>query len=604
MHIHLFLNITILDMNNLRTAVKRIVVAALSVASVCVLAVSLISRHSSLSAAKADKYDRLIKNSSGWSARRTMDEADRSRAEGDQGKALVLYMSVVEKLASDNSPASVEMAVQACMYQGDIYMEGGNYGNALKAYLKGLGISENSEHEPHIAMLYKDMAAVYNLFRDYGKKRSLETKGLSKAREHRDTAAMAVLLNNLARGDVAARRPKAARRHYEMLAALGCDRTPQERYANDYTLAMVVRAEGDTADALRRFHNLAARSVSVGIDPKYICSVYNEIFWIYNDIPELQDSAEHYLRKCVGLVKSNGLSLMFIDEIKVLSDLYHRRGDEAEAMKWKLEYLELVDSVYIRNVREVDGVRNQQFLYEMGKAESQINRLWQEKRHHDAVISRQRWIIFGTLAGVVSAAFVIWYIVSQHRKLSASYRSLYSLNKTLGDNHLEAVATRRMLEEENDRLRGKLASVESGVAVRAEVSGEPGAEKGKYCSSNLGDGQKRMLARRISEAMENDSCGYCDVDFTLGVLSDHVGSNVKYVSQVINDVFGKSFSNYVNEYRVREACDRLSAKGPYANYSVKGIGESVGFKSHSTFVGVFRKITGMTPSVYRKMSES
>lgn len=590
-------------MKKLKTVLKRNVVVALSVAAVCVLAVSLISRQSSLSAAKAEKYDSLIKNSSGWSARRTMEESERSRAEGDNGKALVLYMSVVEKLANDDSPESVEMAVQACMGQGDIYMDGGNYGNALKAYLKGLGISEKSENEPHIAMLYKNMAAVYNLFRDYDKKKSLEIKGLAKAREYRDTAAMAVLLNNLARGEVAARRPKAARHHYNMLAALRCDNTPQEEYYKDYTLAMVVRAEGDTAAALRRFHNLAARSRSVGIDPRYICSVYNEIFWIYNDIPQLQDSAEYYLRKCIDMVKSNGLSLMFIDEIKVLSDFHRKRGNEAEAMKWRLEYLELVDSLYIRNVREVDGVRNQQFLYEIGKAETQINQLWQEKRLHNAVIARQRWIIFGTLLGVLAAAFVIWYIVSQHRKLASSYHSLYSLNKTLAENHREGVATIRMLEEESDRLKGEMAAMKSCMSQPAEKLVSSGAEKEKYCSSNLGDDQKRLLARRIREAMENDSCGYCDANFTLGVLADHVGSNVKYVSQVINDVFGKSFSNYVNEYRIREACDRLSVKGPYANYSVKGIGESVGFRSHSTFVGVFRKITGMTPSVYRKMSE-
>ena len=68
-----------------------------------------------------------------------------------------------------------------------------------------------------------------------------------------------------------------------------------------------------------------------------------------------------------------------------------------------MRYLNLVDSVYIGNARKVYDASNQQFLYEMTKAESQINNLWQEKKNHNRVISRQRWAIAGILAGMILA---------------------------------------------------------------------------------------------------------------------------------------------------------------------------------------------------------
>ena len=40
----------------------------------------------------------------------------------------------------------------------------------------------------------------------------------------------------------------------------------------------------------------------------------------------------------------------------------------------------------------------------------------------------------------------------------------------------------------------------------------------------------------------------------------------------------------------------------YGNYTIQAIAESVGYKSHSSFIKVFRKITGIPPSIYQKMA--
>lgn len=588
--------------------VKKRKFLAISVAvAVCVVFL-LVFGFSAKVVAGNERYDKLIVSASEWSARHSINEADKARQAGDMGKALVLYMAAEEKMAEDDSNFAKELGVRSCLSRGDIYFEGGNYSEALKAYLKGLQISETSDHEPQIALLYKKIASVYSLFRDYGRKNSLETKGYEKACQHRDTAMMASLLNSLARGNVARGNPKAARKYYDKLVALNYGKTSEERYQNDYTHAMVVRCEGNVEGALRLFQNLVQR-YGVIKDPRYICSVYNEMFWIYNEKPLRSDSAEYYLRECLRLVKENHLELLFLDEFKELSALYQRLGRNAEATKCKNEYYALMDSLYVHNSRKVDNVSNQQFLYEMDKAGKEISRLWDEKRRSGRVITFQRWVIIGIFAAIVAAALLIWYIVRQKRRLSESYRSLYSLNKSLADKHREAMDLQRGLEDEIESLKEKLdvlpeASGQAGDESPAMSQAPQAEEKEKYRSSGLGAEQIRLLARRIMDFMENNTAVYCNPDFSLGVLAEHVNSNNRYVSQVINHTFKKGFNGYVNEYRVREACERLAGKEIYGTYSVKGIGESVGFKSHTTFVGVFKKITGMTPSEYRKMAVS
>lgn len=49
----------------------------------------------------------------------------------------------------------------------------------------------------------------------------------------------------------------------------------------------------------------------------------------------------------------------------------------------------------------------------------------------------------------------------------------------------------------------------------------------------------------------------------------------------------------------------MSDTAGYGSYTLNAIAESVGFKSYTTFVELFRKIVGITPSMYRdKLKES
>ncbi len=112
--------------------------------------------------------------------------------------------------------------------------------------------------------------------------------------------------------------------------------------------------------------------------------------------------------------------------------------------------------------------------------------------------------------------------------------------------------------------------------------------------------QKQQLLIEISNVFEDLSI-ISDVDFSIVKMAELVDSNVKYVSTVINEKYGKSFKNVLNEYRVKEACKMLTDPD-YEHYTIKTIYESVGYRNAASFIRVFKNIKGMTPSIYQVIS--
>ena len=101
----------------------------------------------------------------------------------------------------------------------------------------------------------------------------------------------------------------------------------------------------------------------------------------------------------------------------------------------------------------------------------------------------------------------------------------------------------------------------------------------------------------------HDPAQFCQDDFTIDKLASLVGSNTKYVSQVINETIGKNFNTLLNEQRITEVCKRLVDTKNYGSKTNEAIAEEVGFKSRSHFIRTFKKITGLTPSQYQRMAK-
>lgn len=86
-------------------------------------------------------------------------------------------------------------------------------------------------------------------------------------------------------------------------------------------------------------------------------------------------------------------------------------------------------------------------------------------------------------------------------------------------------------------------------------------------------------------------------------LAKRFGSNSSYLSKVVNTFKEKSFSNYINDLRINYAVHRLKKDAVFRKYTVKAIGQEIGFKNPDAFSKAFYKQTGIHPSYFIKEIE-
>src|SRR5690625_577176 len=96
---------------------------------------------------------------------------------------------------------------------------------------------------------------------------------------------------------------------------------------------------------------------------------------------------------------------------------------------------------------------------------------------------------------------------------------------------------------------------------------------------------------------------YLESDLTLPKLAEELDLSTHHLSQVINEMHGKNFFNFINKYRVAEVKRKIQDP-EFQNYSLLGIAYESGFNSKSAFNRVFKNVTGMTPSEYRRSLSS
>lgn len=96
---------------------------------------------------------------------------------------------------------------------------------------------------------------------------------------------------------------------------------------------------------------------------------------------------------------------------------------------------------------------------------------------------------------------------------------------------------------------------------------------------------------------------YQDPDLHLDGLADSMGISSRSLSALINGHHKQNFYDFVNDYRAKDAQRQL--EDPRLNSkTIQRIFEDAGFNSKSTFNTFFKKVTGKTPSEYRKAAQS
>ena len=119
----------------------------------------------------------------------------------------------------------------------------------------------------------------------------------------------------------------------------------------------------------------------------------------------------------------------------------------------------------------------------------------------------------------------------------------------------------------------------------------------KYKNSGLSRRVLNELKVKLVNLMEREGL-YLDSELKLGDLADELKVSRHHASQIINECFGVSFYEYVNNLRIQEA-EKLLMDNEAMDMNITDIAYKSGFNNRMSFYNTFRKHFGVTPSEFR-----
>lgn len=451
------------------------------------------------------------------------------------------------------------------------YYDEGNYTKALDMCMKGINIAEKQPQLYHKELMdvYHFAGNIHAFFNDfelaleYYDKSYKESKILHRYDDQFD------LLNNMLGINCIVKNVNEAERLNEL--AFRVPNLTKSNYEYSYSLnkGFIELARNNQSKARDYLFTAIKAAVKYKLPPDFECAPYSEIYASYEKDNQI-DSALIYALMYSNLSMKYNLPTMIVDSNKGLMRLYTKLGQKDKALYYQEQYMSTSDSIF--NLRNFYKIRNEQQMYVSSKNNEKIETL------SSTVNVQKIFLIFSI--GIIALIVIFLIILIRHQKrLRNAYKGLFDKNKEL-----------MVVEAKYKKALKELDDIDEHTHINLQ-------NEDKIPQNKFNDA---ILLKKITKIMEETE-EYCNSEFSLISLAKMVDSNTKYVSQIINDTYNKNFRTYINEYRIKLARKRLMDMEEYGNYTIQGIAESVGYKSSTNFIIAFKKVTGITPSLYQKM---
>lgn len=516
--------------------------------------------------------------------------------ERNEADSAALYYNILaQRTKSDDFPLKDKNSLASLLNQiGVTYYRQGNYANAMSVFLESQSLCEVTGADSLLADVLKNIGNIYSSYTDYEKGKECYEKAFDLIKNKGCTELENKVLNNLFGVSCFMGNKEEAEKYYALLMA-------NETTSNIQTYDLIVNKgilyllEKDYENAIRYFTDALDFAVKQKLDTLSNIGVANSQLANIYILERKMDSAIFYLQHNELVAEKTQAKDLQVETYRSLYKVYRELGDKKKADYYHESYLNLSDSIFSMN--EFNRLKNAQVLYEMNKSNKIINSLVREQETYEAQISFQRKILLIVIIALVTFLILSLVVFRQKRKIENAYRSLFLKNKESIES--EQRNKKRVLDYEMQlkQANEKIKVLEQKNMEEEEKETDDSMSKEILLTSE----QRDTIINRINEIMD-DTKEFCEYDFTLNKLAHMIESNTRYVSFIINDVYKKNFKTFLNEYRIKESMLRLLDTQTYGNYTIKAIAESVGYRSQTNFIMVFKKITGLSPSVYQKLA--
>lgn len=501
-------------------------------------------------------------------------------------------------MAAADGAGKMQDSASVLKQKGDAFYQAGRFPEALEYYTGGL---DKAEQEGNTQIYNACTGNIGNIYASIGDlQRSLYyfKLGYEASVKARDTDMQFRFVTNIVANYSMLNDVKNAKAFFRLMMQLPAkDKVMKQLYSLN-NQAYISQAEGDYAMA-RYYHTKALEfAKDRKMAPVYVFSIYMEIGNVYMKTGEPQKAIENY-RRAQEMTNGNVNDKQKAEVFEKLSDAFAKTGQQDSAAHYKLLYQETSDSIFNQNQFYI--ATNKLFSYENTANKRQIDSLTTRNNTQAVVI-----IVFVVLVVVLTILYLMLRL--KNKRLTEAQKMLVSKNEELMK---QAGQSKLLLEQYVNVVNGTQTPVAppDSASDTAEPSPATSAMEESAATEEareernavvLDEVQKNRLLNKINTVM-SDIAVISRSDFSLNVLSQMVESNTKYVSWVINDVYGKNFRLFLSEYRIREACRRLSDYDHYGNMTLQAIYEELGYNSAASFIQAFKKVNGMTPSTYQRL---
>lgn len=432
---------------------------------------------------------------------------------------------------------------------GQLYGRAGNkQDEAVVAYLTSLELAEKINHKELIGAAFNNLGNLSIEIEDYEQAFEYFQKALDFNKAMNAKNGVIVTLSNFASTYSAQGNPQKAVTYYKEAIKITKEMN-NKRYqaALINNIAFEYENTGKLDSALVYYKQAAAQFDDIN-DLYGIALSKGNIAGIYL-AQKKADLTIATTKEFMNFAKQVKAQKEIVRSHKFMSEALALKNNYEKAYKQRLIYDTLSDSIF--NVDKNNIISELQLKYETEKKDAEL-------LAKKVKINKQRhWVITFIIIAIIFliAVVIIGYL---YRLKQKAYKHLL-------------ISYENQMKCMNDKI-GSLNKIK------------------------LNDAEKEKLVQSINQKLIKDKV-FCLQGIDINHCADMLNTNRSYLSHVINDVFQKSFTDFINELRIKEACEKLKSE-KNITHTLEAIAESVGYSSRNTFTRNFKKTTGVTPSYY------
>ena len=499
--------------------------------------------------------------------------------------ALCLLCALQATAIGEKPSSAVQMKVQA-----DKFYQAEQYSEALELYTHALEKAQASKDNAIIMACIGNIGNIYGNLDDADLAIYYYKKGLEIAQKENKVDLQLKFATNLVATSCMQGDTRKARQYFKIQMSLPYKSTPVTRYYALCNQSLIAKTEGNYAPALYYQRQALELAIETHLGAAYQITAQMET----GNILYLQRKAKEAIEAydvAYDWIRKSGDKQMEASVCRGLYVAMKHEGNATKAEYYKNRFLALNDSIFDR--QRMNAAKAKLFDYENRQNNAIIGRLTVHNRY--LIVTS---IIFLLLAAAIALLYL--KLRQRNRRLLESQQLLVAKNEELLRNGEENRQLRQRYIQAVDRQEEAKVDKET-ITDSEQEEKESSADDKDGKEPQLSDDQSIRLLEKINSVLDDVSV-ISREDFSLSMLAQKVGSNTKYVSTVINDTYGRNFKSYLNEFRIREACRRLSDTEHYGNLTIEAIYRELGYKTAAGFIQAFRKINGMTPSQYQKLA--